>query len=78
MKTLVRVKGLFINKVYSRVNNYVSRFQEETLLVVFYYFATTRAEALIKQTTAPIYKKLTTLNLPIIFYQLIMAWLSLA
>ena len=33
------------------------RFQEETLLFVFYYFATTRAKASIKQITAPIYKK---------------------
>ena len=41
------------------MNNKYLRFQKETLLFVFYYFTTTQAEALIKQTTAPIYKKFT-------------------
>jgi len=42
------------------------KYQEETLLFVFYYFATTQAEASIKRTTAPIYKKFTIKIYPII------------
>ncbi len=41
------------------MNNYIFKIQKETLLFVFYYFATIQTEASIKRTTAPICKKFT-------------------
>ena len=67
MKTLIRVtmteylQGLFNSE---QLCFKISR--GDFIICIFYYFATTRAEALIKRTTASIYKKLTTLNPPII------------
>ena len=76
MKTLVKVTTTgYLQNLF---NSEQLRFKVSRgdFIILFYYFTTTRAEALIKRTTAFIYKKLTILNSPIIFCQLIMAWLG--
>ncbi len=59
MKILIRVNNCLFQGLYNSEQLKVSRFQEETLLFLLYYFTTSQAEALIKQTTASIYKKFT-------------------